>query len=220
MKRLVSTVSTLAALAAAVTSLSAHGALSTFDAGTQGWSATGDAAGDLQWSAVGGNPGGHVFIDDRTTGGVTYFVAPDMYLGNKSFAAGTMLTFDLRQVYPGGANQFNDEDVILQGAGLTLAYDLATNPANGGWTSYAVPLSAGAWHIDTLNGAVASEAQLAAVLSNLTGLRIRAEYQSGADVGSLDNVSMVPEPSALAMLLSGGALVHWLGRRRRTGVHQ
>ena len=220
MKRFVSTVSTLAALAAAVTSFSAHAALSTFDSGAQGWSAAGDVTGDLQWSAADGNPGGHVFIDDQTTGGVTFFVAPDMYLGDKSFAAGTMLTFDLRQVYPGGTNQFNDEDVILQGAGLTLAYDLASNPANGGWTSYAVPLSAGSWHISTLNGAVASEQQFASVLSNLTGLRIRAEYQSGADIGSLDNVSMVPEPSALAMLLSGGALVHWLGRRRKTGLRR
>lgn len=84
-------------------SLPTLAATSTFDSEAEGWSATG------------GNPGGNVFIDDLTTGGVTYFIAPALFHGNFAGAFGTQLTFDLMQRYPGGANQFNDEDVILSG---------------------------------------------------------------------------------------------------------
>lgn len=194
-------------------SLSAAAATSTFDLDAEGWTAAGDIEGPLTWLDGGGNPGGHVQIDDLTIGGVTFFVAPAKFLGNQSAAAGSLLRFDLKQVYPGGANQFNDEDVILRGSGLTLVYNTASNPTNGAWTSYAVPLSAAGWKLNTLNGAAATEGQFAAVLSNLTGLTIRAEYQTGPDVGHLDNVALVPEPGAWALLLAGLGVVGGLARR-------
>ena len=201
--------------ATAALSLSAVAATSTFELGAEGWTAAGDIEGPLTWLASGGNPGGHVQIDDLTTGGVTYFVAPVKFLGNQSAAAGTLLRFDLKQVYPGGANQFNDEDVILRGNGLTLVYDTATNPTNGAWTSYAVPLSAAGWKLNALNGAAATDGQFASVLSNLTALNIRAEYQSGPDVGHLDNVALVPEPGSVALLLAGLGVVGVVARRGR-----
>lgn len=195
----------------------AAAAVSTFDTDAEGWYAQGDSQGPLAWVATGGQPGGHVQIDDLTTGGVTYFMAPAKFLGNQSGAYGSLLRFDLMQVYPGGANQFNAVDVGLQGGGLSLVYDTAANPANGSWTAYAVPLTAGAWHVSALNGAVASEAQLRAALASLSALAIRAEYQTGADVGHLDNVSLVPEPAPSVMLLGGlaalGGLAHRRGRR-------
>ena len=201
--------------ATAALSLSAVAATNTFELGAEGWTAAGDIEGPLTWLSSGGNPGGHVQIDDLTTGGVTYFVAPVKFLGNQSAAAGTLLRFDLKQVYPGGANQFNDEDVILRGNGLTLVYDTATNPTNGAWTSYAVPLSAAGWKLNALNGAAASDGQFASVLSNLTALNIRAEYQSGPDVGHLDNVALVPEPGSVALLLAGLGVVGVVARRGR-----
>ena len=87
--------------ATAALSLSAVAATSTFELGAEGWTAAGDIEGPLTWLSSGGNPGGHVQIDDLTTGGVTYFVAPVKFLGNQSAAAGTLLRFDLKQVYPG-----------------------------------------------------------------------------------------------------------------------
>lgn len=197
---------------------SAHAQTSGFDAGTEGWSATGDVAGPVTWVATGGNPDGHVQIVDSVTGGVTYFVAPSSFLGNQSAAIGTNLTFDLQQVYPGGVNQFDDSDVLLSGGGLTIAFNTANNPANGSWTSYAVPLSAAGWHLNTLSGAAVTDAQFLTVMSNLTALYIRAEYQTGADTGKLDNVSLttpVPEPETYALLLAGLGLLPLVRRLRR-----
>jgi hypothetical protein len=181
----------------------AHAITSTFDTDTEGWTAQGDVVGTIHWLATGGNPGGHVSIDDQTAGGVTYFVAPAAFLGDKSAALGSDLRFDLMQVYTGSASQFNDADVILEGGGLTLVYDTTVNPANGTWTSYQVPLLAADWRLNTLGGTAATPLQLEATLANLTALRIRAEYRSGADIGHLDNVTLIPEPSTWAMVLIG-----------------
>lgn len=211
-----STLVRLSALAGLVlASASAQAVISTFDTGAEGWTAQGDVEHPIEWSATGGNPGGHVLIDDRTTGGVTYFVAPAAFLGNKSAALGTNLTFDLMQVYPGSPNQFNSYDVLLQGGGVTLVYDTPNNPLNGAWTSYAVPLIATGWKVGALDGAPATMEQLATVMGNLSTLKIRAEYQSGSDFGHLDNAALVPEPETWAMLLAGLVGVGFMAGRGR-----
>lgn len=207
----------LTAAGLAFTGLPLHAAISTFDIDAEGWTAQGDVEGPLRWSATGGNPSGHAVIDDRTIGGVTYFVAPTAFLGDQSAALGTDLTFDLMQIYPGSPDQFDSPDVVLQGGGLTLAYDTPINPVNGGWTSYAVRLEAPGWRLNSLSGAQATPEQFASVLSDLTALRIRAEYQTGADIGHLDNVALVPEPATWAMLGLGLAAIGAMGRRQRSG---
>lgn len=208
-------VSALALLLAA--SFPAHAVTSTFDTDAEGWSAQGDVERPLTWSGADGNPGGNVFIDDLTTGGVTYFVAPALFHGNFAGAFGTQLTFDLMQRYPGSPNQFNAEDVILQGGGLTVVFNTASNPANNAWTSYSVPLSATGWRLGNLSGSAPTDEQFLAVLSNLSSLKIRAEYQTGSDIGHLDNVSLVPEPGTAVMLLCGlGFIAFAAGRKARS----
>ena len=88
-------------IAFALFASAAEATTSTFSVDTEGWVGQGDTQGPLTWSGSGGNPGGHVFIDDLTTGGVTYFVAPPKFLCNQSGALGSFLTFDLRQVFSG-----------------------------------------------------------------------------------------------------------------------
>ena len=206
----------LSALAALAACSVVQAATSRFDTDTEGWTAIGDFAAPVTWSTTGGNPGGHVLIPDQVIGGVTYFVAPSGFLGDKSAAFGTHLTFDLMQAYPGGSNQFNDRDVIIEGGGLAMVYDTSPNPPNGSWAMYTVPLSAGGWRLDSLAGAVATDQQILNVLSNLTSLRIRAEFQTGADTGHLDNVSLVPEPGSALLLAGGGAALLRLRRARRS----
>ncbi len=193
----------------------AHATSSTFDSGAEGWTAVGDAAAPLTWSSSAGNPGGAVYILDQVVGGVTYFVAPSAFLGDRSGAFGTDLRFDLKQVYPGGANPFNANDVVLTGGSLTLVYDTPVNPPNGSWASYAVPLASGGWRVGSLTGALATDAQIQSVLANLSSLRIRAEYQTGADTGYLDNVSLVPEPTSALMLLAGLGVLAGARRARQ-----
>lgn len=197
----------------------AHGATSTFDTGTEGWTAVGDRAGPAQWFDEGGNPGGHIRITDATLGGVTYFQAPESYLGDQSGAINTNLSFDLQQNISGPPNQFNSNDVVLVGGGLTLAFDTAMNPGIGTWSHYEVPLTASLWRVSTLEGPVATDSQFSQVLSDLSALRIRAEYKTGADTGYLDTVSLVPEPQSWAMLLFGlGVLVGTSRLRTRQAV--
>jgi hypothetical protein len=163
---------------------------STFDTGTDGWSAAGDFAAPVSWTATGGNADGNIFIEDSVTGGTTYFVAPAKYRGDHSDAYGQSLTFDLKQVI-GSPNQFDNDDVILAASGLTLAYNTPNNPAlNGSWTSFTVPLTESGWHVGSITGTAATQTQFKNVLAGITDLRIRAEYQTGADTDYLDNVHL------------------------------
>jgi laminin B (domain IV)/PEP-CTERM motif-containing protein len=201
--------------------------VSTFNTDTQGWTVVGDEVGPVTWVSSGGNPGGYVSVTDSVVGGVMYFVAPDAYFGDHSGAYGTALTFDLIQRYPDSPNQFDDDvgDVVLKGSGLTLAYDLANNPVNGTWTPYSVSLTAGSWRLDSLTGQIATQQQVQLVLSDLTGLEIRAEYQTGPDTDGLDSVVLnvagapVPEPSTWAMMILGFAGVTFMAYRRSRKDH-
>lgn len=198
----------------------ATAATSNFDTGREGWRAVGDTEGVLDWLSTGGNPGGHISVTDAASGGVIYFVAPASFLGDRTAAIGTFLSFDLQQVYSGAANQFDREDVILEGAGFRVVFDTPVNPANGSWTSYAVPLTFSQWRLDSLTGAIPTEAQFASVMGNLTTLQIRAEYRSGADVGKLDNVSLIPEPATGLLLLGGLAGLTCLKSYRHQRAHR
>jgi hypothetical protein len=191
----------------------AGAATSTFDAGTEDWSALGDVAGPVQWSATDGNPGGYITVEDSVTGGVTYFSAPPAFLGDQTAFLGRALVFDVRQHITGAPNQFQDDDVVLIGGGLTLVHDFLDNPPIGIWTTYTVPLEPSSWK---LGASVPSAAEFEQVLSALTALHIRAEYQTGADVGDLDNAAFVPEPSLASMgLVSSAILLGLRGLRGR-----
>ncbi len=190
---------------------------STFDTDDEGWRVVGDATSVVpQWSATEGNPDGHVYAVDQVVGGVWYWQAPAKFLGDVSGAYGLTLTFDLKQ--SGTHNQFNSNEVLLTGGGLTLAIDMA-HPGTT-WTSYSIPIDeAGGWGIGSENGPAPTQAQMVQVVASLEDLRIRGEFITGADTGSLDNVVLnVPEPSTLALVGIGAlALVACACRRRSAG---
>jgi alkaline phosphatase D len=98
---------------------------------------------------------------------------------------GKVLKFNLKQ--SGTNNQFDADDVILEGGGLILHYDTENNPGTD-WTKYRVPLNAGKWLKTDNTAPTASE--MKNVLKNITRLWIRGEYISGADEGGLDNVAI------------------------------
>lgn len=183
-------------------------ASSTFNSNTEGWTVRNylDSVIGITHFSTGGNPGGFVRTTDPVDSNTSFFVAPAPFLGNKAHAHGGTLAFDLRQSHQDA--QYNDNDVILKGGGLTLVLDLPVNPATSTWTNYVVPLSAGGWKVGTLGGSTATEAEMQQALQNMTDLRIRAEYRSGNDSVDLDNVvltsnpDVVPEGSSWWMLLA------------------
>jgi hypothetical protein len=157
-------------------------AVSKFESGAEGWTLSGDAAAKKPtWISSGG------FI--RAVGGVLgrtlYWEAPAKFEGGKADSYGGELSFDLRQSE--SDIQYDEDHVILKGAGTTLVFDAKNNPGTG-WTQYTVELSEGAgWKVSG-SGKPASEEQIRAVLSDLDRLRIRAEYRWGPDTDHLDNV--------------------------------
>lgn len=168
----------------------ATGQSSTFDSGNEGWTTFGDAASpNATWVANGGNPGGFIRATDLSTGGTWHFVAPSRFTGNKCDAYGNYLRYD--QITSDTTNEdlYGDlPDVVLFGAGLVLVYENDENP-NLTWTHYDVLLREDAgWRLNSITGAVPTEAQFRAVLADLDGLRIRGEYRPFDDVGGLDNV--------------------------------
>lgn len=200
-------------------------ASSTFDTDAQGWTAAAVDAGS--WSVAGpataafngeGNPGGSLRVADPDSWW-TYFVAPAAFLGDKSAAFGGSLSFDSRYVTPGDSNA-NEADVVLKGAGLTLLRDLTgTLPVT--WTHFDVSLNAsGAWRVgNTFSGAIATDAQILAVLTGLDALWINAEHFTPVkEVIALDNVVLaapVPEPETYAMMLAGLGVLGAAARRRK-----
>jgi Laminin B (Domain IV)/PEP-CTERM motif len=187
------------------------------------------------FNSAGGNPGGFLSQSDPSAN-VWYWYAPATFLGNKSTAYGGTLTFDLAVTGNGFGSppSFNQEDVILVGSGLTLAFDTAPTPgptSTVSWLSYSVGLTETGWKKNGLGGPAATQAEMQTVLGSLTDIFIRGEFLFGLDdIGRLDNVvlgtpSAVPEPSTLTLFGLGslGVLGYSLRRwrpKQRAGVPQ
>lgn len=142
------------------------------------------------WNATGGNPGGCLRVVDpdgsQPIGHVQYWKAPPSYLGDKSAWLGGQLRYDVKVQTALG--NFAQEDVLLTGNGITLAWFANQNPSSNVWTTFTVPLQAAAWRVGTRTGPVATPAELASVLSSLSSVYLRGEFQNGVDILFLDNV--------------------------------
>jgi gliding motility-associated-like protein len=181
------------------TSLSAQTITSNFDTNNEGWQTRDYPSGvapNQSYRATGGNPSGHISAKDGfpLPGSTVYFVAPSKFLGNKSWAYNNTLSFDLK-IETGSF--FYEDDVILEGNGITLAYDMPNNPTTS-WTTFTCTLNeTSGWKVGTRLGATATKAQIQSVLCDLTKLWIRGEFFSNlfvADEGFLDNVSLTVTP--------------------------
>ena len=181
----------LAGLVASSHAAAANLAASTFNSNIDGWAVQGDSTTVApSHVASGGSPGGYITITDSAAGGVMYWLAPAKFRGDRSAAYGGRLKFSLRATAI--SVPFADEDVLIEGAGLTLVYDTA-DPATV-FTRYSVPLLPAGWHKGTLAGAQPTASEFRAVLGAITGVRIRAEYNNGPDTDDLDTVLLTAPP--------------------------
>lgn len=166
---------------------------SEFATNTEDWTITGDAQGDFSeasYAAEGGVTDGYIYADDDVQGGVWYFTAPDTYLGNKNEFYGATLKFSLLQDSK-MSRQFVSDDIIFKNGNdqITYVHDKKDYPGKE-WTDYSVKISAdNGWFKGGYNSKVmATEADIKAILSNITQFSIRGEFETGPDTGALDNV--------------------------------
>lgn len=103
---------------------------------------------------------------------------------------------------PGGPNDYN-ADVVLVSPGHILV-NYGPDNATTDWALRSVTLTADAgWRLDNHVGDPASQQVFSDTLANLTGVYIRGEFLSGSETGYLDTVTLVPEPTAMSLLLLG-----------------
>jgi alkaline phosphatase D len=165
---------------------------SSFKRGTEDWTISGDVNA-FEWRETGGAPGGHLFWQDAAVGNVAFWQAPVKFLGNLRAFAGGRLGFDW---YSSGGSYFPDSDIIITGGnGVTLVADIA-DPGTG-WSRAIIKLNAGGdWHIGSLGGPQATNAQILGVLRDVAQIQIRAEFINGNETGGLDDVVLLSKPQA------------------------
>lgn len=107
-------------------------------------------------------------------GATSYFLAPTVVLGDLSKKRAVVFELKSRggDYYDAGYAYLGD--VVLMGAGLT-AFSEISHTHDGAWHDYSVPLD------PELNCWSVEPAALQKILSDVTGLAIRAEYGVGED---------------------------------------
>lgn len=119
-----------------------------------------------------------------------FWRAPESFRGDWTAAYGGSLSYD---VYANG-NDWKMNEIYIVGTAGTLTYWFTNNPGPQ-WSTYTAPIGPTAgWQIgmnyDTI-GTNATEAEILAVLADVTELRIREEYAWGSDDSGLDNVVLI-----------------------------
>jgi hypothetical protein len=176
-------------------------AASGFEASAEGWTISGDAQASStvpDYNGTGGNPDGLIGAEDDVTGGTWYFMAPSKYLGNDSAVYGKFLEYDLKT--NDVSSPFDNYDVMIFGSSNNvLVYHLPVYPVANQWIPEKIRLDttdAGWAIVDTLTDyptdfstlAKPTQAEYRAVLSHVTKMALRGEFNVGPDHGSLDNV--------------------------------
>lgn len=190
-------------------------ATSYFDNATEGWAVSQTPTGaqseaEYIESGSASGSGGVRFVD--AAGGTGYFHSNEDFEGNQSSVYGGSLSFrQILDLNGGPLNNFGPQVQIVGVNGVTLSFrgvlsqatpssaptysPYALNDTN--WTVVDVPIIEGSWLLSS--GAVATEAQINAVLANVADIRIQAEYSTGASDGSrLDNVELKANPNYIA----------------------
>ncbi|MBF0235856.1 MAG: hypothetical protein HQK65_22905, partial [Desulfamplus sp.] len=147
----------------------------------------------------GGNPGGHLsWVGDQRDWWF-FTTYSSKYRGDRSFALGKKLTFDLKTDNTKTGDSFLIPIVVLSGKNASgndmhifqLQSDHPEPEAT--WRSYSISLDgASGWKMSTKSSLTsyvdATDDNVRQVLSTLTSLRIRGEYGSYRATGGLDNV--------------------------------
>lgn len=167
------------------------------------WTVAGDPFGETTktWLAAGGNPGGAIDFGGYHNGeGAGRGYVLSYTVSGLDFTSATALTFDMIQTGPSIGTNIQLQ-ILLDGVGSGFTTLNSPGPLNDAtWSNYNFDLSAvtaGA-NTMTLNFLVAAGA-----------------FEGAGAKVAIDNVSVIPEPSSIAILFSVVALGIVVLRRRR-----
>ncbi len=162
----------------------------TFDTDLEGWMVTGDNG--FVWHAE-GNPPGSLDVNDYATGARNYAVAPSSYHGDWSgFTVSDTLSVDIYYYHTAGGYESGGSYMfrISGPGGSAWAIDpVAQYPPEYVWTNYQVAIDSAEWNV--------TEGTWAALLDNVTSLRVNAEFWNGDEEVFVDNVVLTSSPQAI-----------------------
>lgn len=145
----------------------------------------------VNWVSEGGNPGGYIQALDPASN-CYFFDAPSASLGDWTAYTGGTIEFCLKSNI---RNWSADNAVALIGTnGVSLIGKVEPIPYPE-WTAYALQIVPSKLRKNALNGPVATDAELEAVLASLSAFRISAEYgaQAHQELVGLDSVRVSPK---------------------------
>lgn len=198
-------VTALAASAALLGAASAATQTATFDSDAEGFTTSGFG---LTWTAMGGNPGGYLRLNDDTGGVGTLLVGPDLVT---PLMVGGQISVDATFFSGSGSNFTGFGELTLSGGGFQRTVDIISGlPPVGSWQTYSVDLTAATWGLN--------DADFSSMLANIDAISLVVETTVGVnevlgiDNFSIDAASPVPVPAAALLFapLAGAAF-----RRRR-----
>ncbi|MBK7441986.1 MAG: T9SS type A sorting domain-containing protein [Bacteroidetes bacterium] len=171
--------------------------LSDFTASDETWKVYNEPSGGapglpINWSATGGNPGGYVFETDISVGAWGW-MGPTEFKGDLSAYYDCYLSFDLYQTSHLGIMTNYYDVMIFNTTGDTMVYNYTDPVVINTWLNYIITLNdAAGWKYgSSIAGAApaATAAQMLAILSDVSKIRIRAEYSGLTyETNGIDNV--------------------------------
>lgn len=174
------------------------GAASHFAADVEGWTVSDNGGTGFDWLASGGNPSGHVSVEDALAPGVATAEAPASFLGDLRGCDGGELRVDFRQdTATAEAPRTQFGTVTLAGPGGSASADLLPGPVPLPfvWRRGSLPMDAASWGV--------SQVTWLAVLGEVTSLTIDVDsYQQDGDRIDMDNVVLAgrPPPAEVPLL--------------------
>ena len=170
-------------------------AYTNFATSIDGWSVTDNDQNTIAYNSGPGSDGEAGFLTwtDLETN-YSSVVLPEDFTGDLTDAIGGSLSYDITLLQEGNAGYITTVDLptveIEAADGTIIEYITDYQPQLGQWDTVSASLDANSWV--SASGDPISEADLQAVLSDVSEVRLRAEYMWNQDITGFDNVRLNP----------------------------
>jgi uncharacterized protein (TIGR03437 family) len=169
--------------------------ISTFDADAEGWgrnfpesplpgATVGDPGSFVDWSSLGGSPGGYLRMNDANGDVQDAAVAPPKFLGNLAALVNPRIEFDFRHVSGGEAIFVLRVRILANGGTFDWT---SSEPPSASWTHYRLPLNSATFR------RFAGQEPLEQALTNVQRIEITMDQLIGSEINGIDNFALIGE---------------------------